>query len=257
MIVGVVKSSDKQKLGHDLLLPSRTIKNPKMALWLQVKLRSDGDERVDGKRGPTGFYRAIKAGDLEKVKAFLSVGVIPDQDIDDVPYLAELATPLAAAAKSGNMEIAKLLLSAGADVNKSYVEGYSPFGAALPEHQLDMVKLLLEHGADLKKDIRREMPLTLAIKSRNRELIELLLSAGADPNLGESDRNVLQPIIAAFRMGDRNLLERLVAAGGLLDLTFMYQKWQQPYTSLMAAAESGNVEFYEWVRSIGGQSGPL
>jgi len=257
MIVGVVKSSDKQKLGHDLLLPSRTIKNPKMALWLQVKLRSDGDERVDGKRGPTGFYRAIKAGDLEKVKAFLSVGVIPDQDIDDVPYLAELATPLAAAAKSGNMEIAKLLLSAGADVNKSYVEGYSPFGAALPEHQLDMVKLLLEHGADLKKDIRREMPLTLAIKSRNRELIELLLSAGADPNLGESDRNVLPPIIAAFRMGDRNLLERLVAAGGRLDLTFMYQKWQQPYTSLMAAAESGNVEFYEWVRSIGGQSGPL
>ncbi len=257
MIVGVVLASDDQSLNHDLFLPDRTLKNPKKAKWVLLAHKAEGEAREGGKLGATGLYRAVKADDLEKVTTYLNAGVEPDNVNDDPTYLGTRVTPLTAAAMFGRFEIAKALLDAGADVNQRHEQGITPLGIALRERQIAIVKLLLERGADLSKDVLSAMPLSLAIQTGDVELIELLLEAGADPNLGNPESNALPPIISAFSLGDRNLIERLVKAGGRLDLTFQHKKWQQPYTSLMAAAESGNLEFFEWVRSIGGQPGPL
>lgn len=56
--------------------------------------------------------------------------------------------PLHAAAAGRHLEIARLLLAHGADVNARQQGGFAPLHAAAQNGQVDLVRLLLAHGAD-------------------------------------------------------------------------------------------------------------
>ena len=56
-------------------------------------------------------------------------------------------TPLHAAAENGYGNVAKLLLSAGADVNAKHGEGYKPLDLAETRRSDDVAEMLREHGA--------------------------------------------------------------------------------------------------------------
>lgn len=56
--------------------------------------------------------------------------------------------PLHAAAAGRHLEIARLLLTHGADVNARQQSGFAPLHAAAQNGQADLVRLLLAHGAD-------------------------------------------------------------------------------------------------------------
>ncbi|HEX8913374.1 MAG TPA: ankyrin repeat domain-containing protein [Humisphaera sp.] len=89
-------------------------------------------------------------------------------------------TPLVAACTKGNAAVARALLETGADPNFVASDGESPLKAAVPSPG----------------------------KPFNRELFDLLLAAGANPNLG------LEPVLhAAVARGDRELVTYLVRRG--------------------------------------------
>jgi uncharacterized protein len=110
-------------------------------------------------------------------------------------------TPLLYAARRGCAECAGILIKAGADVNLTDPDGVSPLLLAALNFSFDTAALLVRQGADVDKwDIWGRSPLyaavdmnTLPISGRadrpsldrttGTELIQILLEAGANPNL--------------------------------------------------------------------------
>jgi uncharacterized protein len=114
------------------------------------------------------------------------------------------------------------LLAAGADPNalQSTWAGLRPLHAAIcaialrdGQAGLDVVTALLEHGADVdgwtaSKD---QTPLLTALFEEQPAVAELLLAAGADPNVRSSEGE--SPLRVVVASGDRAMVSRLLGAG--------------------------------------------
>jgi ankyrin repeat protein len=92
---------------------------------------------------------------------------------------------LVAAARSGNLEAANILLKHGADVNYDRVCQTPLYAAAYSGHER-MVQLLLDWGAKVNTLTGPHGCALRAALGKNRTSIaDLLISKGADPNVGE------------------------------------------------------------------------
>lgn len=91
-------------------------------------------------------------------------------------------TALHLAAKNGNLEAAHLLLEAGANLEAISSQGEKPLWIAARANRKHIVQLLLEKQADHESlNVKvRTTALTEAVKSRNVDLVKMLLSQGAD-----------------------------------------------------------------------------
>lgn len=91
-----------------------------------------------------GITRLALEGDEDGVRRMLAEGT-PVDVIDSGRFNA---TPLQVAARSGHLEIVKLLLDAGANVNHVDLDGFSPVTDAARAGEWNVVKILAEHGGD-------------------------------------------------------------------------------------------------------------
>ena len=91
-------------------------------------------------------------------------------------------TPLLFAARVGDLESAKLLVAAGADVNEADAWGISAATLAAHSGFTDVVAFLLDKGADPSAAKAGFSALHEAIMQRNDKLVSVLLDHGADPN---------------------------------------------------------------------------
>jgi ankyrin len=104
-------------------------------------------------------------------------------------------TALMLAAGEGNVDAARALIAAGANVNAQSKSGFTPLLFAVRNAQLDAARLLLEHGAnanDLAPD--GTSALNVAIVNAFYEVASLLLEHGADPNLPDARASPLHTI---------------------------------------------------------------
>ena len=82
---------------------------------------------------------------------------------------------------SNNPEIVKILLNAGADLNKQDIDGNTALIHAVYFNSIEVATLLLEAGVDIdKQDNYGNTALMSAASSNRRENVELLLNYGAD-----------------------------------------------------------------------------
>jgi ankyrin repeat protein len=91
-------------------------------------------------------------------------------------------TALLFAARVGDLESARLLVTAGADVNDADAWGVSAVTLAAHSGFADLVDFLLEKGADPKAMKAGFAPLHEAIMRRDEHMVASLLAHGADPN---------------------------------------------------------------------------
>ena len=81
------------------------------------------------------------------------------------------------------LDLVKLLLDKGADVNATRVDGSTALHAAVHADRLDVTDALLRAGARAAAANRYGVtPLSLAASQASPALVEALLTAGADPN---------------------------------------------------------------------------
>jgi ankyrin repeat protein len=127
--------------------------------------------------GATALMGSAHAGDLEIMKVLLDLGAQIEQ-ADQHGF-----TALMVAAGDGQVDAAKLLLERGAKLEAADQEGTTVFLRAAKSGQLEMVKFLLERGA--KPDACDKVGFTALHEAADRgyaEVAEFLISRGAEVN---------------------------------------------------------------------------
>ena len=120
------------------------------------------------------IFTYIKNNNIQSIKNYIDFGY--DLNIDDYGY-----TPLIYVSISNQIEIAKLLLNAGADVNIQNNTGSTALIYAAYNNNIEIIKLLLNSDADIdKQNSAGRTALMSAAYNNNREIIELLLDYYAD-----------------------------------------------------------------------------
>jgi tetratricopeptide (TPR) repeat protein len=118
---------------------------------------------------------AARDGNLVNVNAALTEGA----DINaKMPPIGR--TALIWASEQGHVEVVKLLLQKGANVDEKNFTGGTALMAALEQGQIEIIKLLIGKGADVNiKDINGATPLRKAKEMGRSDIMELLENAGA------------------------------------------------------------------------------
>jgi uncharacterized protein len=136
--------------------------------------------------GLKAMSEAVKTNDIEVVKLLLKLGA-EINDEDGVMYDNE--TPLAVACSSGSLEIVEALLEAGAvvDTSREDCEFLNPLMCAVVGGYFDIVRLLVERGANI--DIVRDggsSALSIAIECRYEDIVKYLTSLTSCGIISES-----------------------------------------------------------------------
>jgi ankyrin repeat protein len=125
------------------------------AVWHQL-------ENTAGNTNPSGNFRmahggstallfAARNGDIETARALVDAGA----DVGDTA--AGGTSALVIAAHSGHGRLAMFLLAAGADPNQAEA-GYTALHAAVLRSQVELVASLVDHGADIDALVERGTP---------------------------------------------------------------------------------------------------
>jgi ankyrin repeat protein len=171
---------------------------------------------------PTLLIAAVMAGKTEIIRALISAGASVNDRMQgfftvdamefavDGEYLeivrilitaganlnwqGPMLHPVTKAISKDNIELLHILIDGGANV--SFQTGYSLVAEAAEKGNPDIIRVLAAAGCDLNTVSVRGTPLVNACLHGRDEIVECLLSLGADPNLPREDG--LLPTIAVF-----------------------------------------------------------
>ena len=175
------------------------------SVWAAYLQMPDSDvNSVDTSFGWTPLCHAILGGHIDIVKLFLTRGV--DMNAKD----AFGRTPLSWAAVNGQEDVGKLLLEYGAEIDAKGIYGQTPLSWAAENGHQDVVKLLLDHGADINaKDTSGRTPLSWAAEEGQQDVVRLLLDHGAGINA--KDTSGRTPLSWAAEEGRQDVVQLLLA----------------------------------------------
>ena len=130
--------------------------------------------------GLSTLHWAARSGEPEIARILLDAGATVDARTRNGAY-----TPLHEASRAGNASVARVLLEAGADpAARTTAGGATPLHFAAISGSAAAVEALLESGAevDSRESESEQTPLTWAAASNHLETVSALLDGGADPN---------------------------------------------------------------------------
>lgn len=148
------------------------------------------------------------SGDIAKTKQLLDSGANVNEVNNSIARQTALHT-----AMMGNapLELVKLLIDRGADVNKPSARGFRPIHLAVFENNTLALRLLLDHGAliDVSSDVGT--PQQIAAKGGNPTIIRMLAEAEETQNPKLSARSSITHPPSPFKDSDRDKQPATVA----------------------------------------------
>jgi len=180
---------------------------------LVARLLAEGAE-VDARNagGATALLVATHANAVNAAKVLIDAGadVNAKDHIQDSPYLY--------AGARGHQAILEMTLAHGADLKSTNRFGGTALIPAAERGHVETVRTLIEAGSDVDHVNRLQWTALLEAiilgdgGARHRQIVELLIEAGADVNL--ADGNAVTPLQHARAAGYHDIEEVLRAAGG-------------------------------------------
>jgi ankyrin repeat protein len=127
--------------------------------------------------GMTALHWAAMSGDVELAQMLIVAGA----NVKATTRLGSY-TPLYLASQQGHGNVVQALIKAGGDVKTGTPNGTTPLMVAAASGDVDAVRALLEAGADVnaKDGVRAQTPIIYAAASNRAAVIELLAAKGAD-----------------------------------------------------------------------------
>jgi uncharacterized protein len=128
--------------------------------------------------GSTALHWAVRADDVEMARLLLAAGA------DVKAATREGVTPLSLAAVNGSERMTEVLLEAGADANAVMPEGETILMTAARTGRPEVIEALLRHGADLnaRENWFGETALMWAAAEDHADAVRALVAHGADVN---------------------------------------------------------------------------
>jgi ankyrin repeat protein len=179
------------------------------------------------------LFVTVENGDLEAIRAQLALGA-PVDALDDLGFSA-----LHYATDSGQLEVVKLLIGSGCEIDKpcSSIDCPTALHLACAKNHRVIAKVLLDAGADVEpRDSDGATPLHLASQKGNLEIVRLLFAAGADKFArAVSGQSALH---YAAQAGKEEMVKFLLEQGIPLDIRDDYN---QPAMIIAASRQQPNV----------------
>lgn len=164
---------------------------------VKVLLENGADPNMPGNRAVPAMYYAAELGDLETVQLLLDNGATPSpptacQTVDQA-YLAF-------ACQRGHIDTVKALVKAGAIVDQrvNHEAGDTPLYVAAKHNKADIVEYLISVGADVNASKQKGNPIGLT---------PLMVTAQGSSTLDTAQRNIMNMLIKAGADVNRALLD--------------------------------------------------
>jgi len=157
---------------------------------LLLKNGADPKQRFKGKESKTACLEiAAQEGLLEIAKLLVDAG----SDINERGFRGH--TPLRIASRNGHFELVKYLLSKGSEVDSRGDDEATPLEHAASKGHLEIVKILVENGANINiQDKEKDFPIGEAAKNGFIDVVNYLLSKGADISLKNQDGHTAEDL---------------------------------------------------------------
>lgn len=172
--------------GNDILLAFQDALDEK-DVELMMRIVEDENFSIPTDKDLDILPRVAKIGDPLIVETLLKKGAYIDaSNIEEGGV-----TALMEAARKGRLEVVKLLIEKGANINAGDNEGRKALHCAVYGGNTDVMQTLLKAGADIntKENTSDFTPLHLAAEDNNIDMVRFLLEHGADASLTDSEGN--------------------------------------------------------------------
>jgi len=184
--------------------------------------------------GDTPLLTATAFGNLELVRFLLKHGADPNVEVDD-GYTCLLAAVESDADDS--VLIVAELIRAGADIHALGTNGWTPLHMAAARGQVEKARLLIDAGAEVNRRteiVASETPLMEAAFTGQPSTVRLLLEHGADPYMRATinNRTPLEIARSAARGHDPDVVNYLKSENIQVDIDELYRDMDLPADQL-------------------------